>query len=160
MCERRYLSAILVIATLLLAAPMARAFPGCDNFGQDWQITLAAFGASFPGTSVVSGCRDCNASLGCGGQLPLDGTLSAVGAGHLIWSVTAYNPVGGACFSTHWSGLQQAHVGSVNGTVSNDAGPFGPMTMTLNQNCGSDSRRGPVDPTKDSGDVGSWAQQK
>jgi hypothetical protein len=137
MISRMFLCAAVMAVTLLLLAPVAHAtFPGCDNYGQDWQFTLGVFGGTFPSTQVLSGCRDCNASLGCGGPLPLDGTVTQV-AGNRIWSVTAYNPVGGGCYSTHWSGAQKNGTHTVSGTVSNDAGPFGGMTLTLHSNCGS-----------------------
>ena len=145
MYSRRFLGAVLLAATLLAVAPVALAFPACDNFGQDWNITLEAFGGTFPGTAIVSGCRDCNASLGCGGAPPLDGAVVIHGTNHL-WSLTSYNPVGGSCFSAHWTGNQVAGTNHVNGTVSNDAGPFGSMQMTLHSNCGSATPRAPTDP--------------
>jgi hypothetical protein len=155
MRSRKFLCAVLAAATLFVLVPAATAsFHACDSFGQDWQITLGTFGGTFPGTAVVSGCRDCNDSLGCGGFLPLDGTVTSTAGHNKIWSVTAYNPVGGACYSTHWSGVQPSGTQTVSGTVSNDAGPFGGMTMTLHSNCGGDAARAPVDPS--AGTKGTW----
>lgn len=129
MNSRKCLGAVLVTLTLLLLTPFATAvITACDNYGQDWQLTLGAFGGTFPGTQIVSGCRDCDASLGCGGSLSLDGALVR-GTGGLIFSTTAYNPVGGSCFSTHWTGVLTPGT-SISGNVSNDAGPFGPFTIT------------------------------
>jgi hypothetical protein len=119
---------------LVPAIAAAASFPACDSFGQDWSIALGLYGGSFPGTYLVSGCRDCNASLGCGGALPLDGAV-VLHAGKRIYSVTAYNPVGGSCFSTHWTGLQSGQV--VSGNVSNDVGPSGVFTLTLHSACGA-----------------------
>jgi len=148
MQTRRAVYAVLLTALVMLVPAIATAasFPACDNFGQDWTITLGVFGGTFPGTYVVSGCRDCNASLGCGGPLPLDGAV-VVHAGMRIYSVTAYNPVGGSCYSTHWTGLQSGQ--TVSGNVSNDAGPFGGFTMTLHSACGSAKTN--MDPTTHAG---------
>src|SRR5579884_2548964 len=90
---------LMAVGLLLLTAIGSWAFPACDNFGQDWNINLGAFGGTFPGTMIVSGCRDCNGSLGCGGSLPLDGaaalTVGAPGSAYsVIWSLTAYRPAG------------------------------------------------------------------
>lgn len=129
MNSRKCLGAVLVTLTLLLLTPFATAaINACDNYGQDWQLTLGAFGGTFPGTQIISGCRDCDASLGCGGALSLDGALVR-GTGGLIFSTTAYNPVGGSCYSTHWTGVLSPG-SSISGNVSNDAGPFGPFTIT------------------------------
>lgn len=130
MNSRRCLGAILGIATLVLLTPFATAaIAGCDNFGQDWQITLGPFGGTFPGTQIVSGCRDCDGSLGCGGPLPLDGALVLSSAGPYIFSTTAYRPVGSACVSTHWTG-KVVGGNSITGNVSNEYGPFGGFTIT------------------------------
>ena len=121
------------LAALLLLPGAAMAFLACDNYGQDWNITLGPFGGAFPGTLLVSGCRDCNASLGCGGPLPLDGTIVVSGGGkYFIWSLTAYRSAGSAtCVSTHWTGSDKVPFGpTVNGNVSNEFGPFGSFTLT------------------------------
>lgn len=132
-------SAVILAAILLLAPAMvvAATFPACDNFGQDWKITLGAFGGTFPGTQLVSGCRDCNASLGCGGPLPLDGTVVVTQASNRIWSVTAYRPAGSSCVSTHWTGAVVGSGSVVSGNVSNESGPFGAFTLTLRSACGA-----------------------
>ena len=128
MTSRKCLGAVLVTLTLLFLTPFAMGvINACDNFGQDWQITFGAFGGTFPGTQIVSGCRDCDASLGCGGSLSLDGALVR-GSGGLIFSTTAYNPVGGSCYSTHWTGVLTPG-SSIAGNVSNDAGPFSSFTI-------------------------------
>jgi hypothetical protein len=119
---------------------MGLAFPACDSFGQDWNINLGAFGGTFPGTLVVSGCRDCNASLGCGQPLPLDGaavvTSGSGGAPFtLIWSVTAYDQPADSCVSTHWTGSEPSTTATINGNVSNELGPFGGFTLTLGASC-------------------------
>jgi hypothetical protein len=129
--------AVLLIALVALMPTLAlSSTPGCDNFGQDWSITLGAFGGSFPGTYLVSGCRDCNNSLGCGGALPLDGDVVKVGKKankNYIWSMTAYSPVGSTCYSTHWTGSSKKVTlgGVITGNVSNNAGPFGSFTLDL-----------------------------
>lgn len=146
MHSRKIMGMVLVAAALLLLTPFATAtINACDSFGQDWQITLGTFGGTFPSTQIVTGCRDCDNSLGCGGPLALDGALVKGSSGHSIFSTTAYNPVGGACLSTHWTG-QVVGGNSISGNVSNDAGPFGPFTITAG-NCaaaagGADPARG------------------
>ncbi|HLY17462.1 MAG TPA: hypothetical protein VKR61_09565 [Bryobacteraceae bacterium] len=131
---RKAVWAVMLTAVLLGMSSMALAatFPACDSFGQDWSITLGPFGGSFPGTYLVSGCRDCNNSLGCGGFLPLDGAV-VVHAGIRIYSVTAYSPVGSSCFSTHWTGAQSGS--TVSGNVSNNGGPFGTFSLALRTAC-------------------------
>ena len=146
MHSRKIMGTVLVAATLLLLIPFATAINACDSFGQDWQITLGAFGGTFPSTQIVSGCRDCDNSLGCGGSLLLDGALVRGSGGASIFSTTAYSPAGtSSCFSTHWTG-QVTGGHSINGNVSNNAGPFGPFTITVG-NCtgakaGSDPAHG------------------
>lgn len=134
MQKRRIVWTVLLATFVMLPAIAAAAtFPACDNFGQDWKITLGPFGGTFPGTFLVSGCRDCNASLGCGGPLPLDGTV-VIHAGIRIYSLTAYRAAGSStCVSTHWSGAQDGQV--VTGNVSNEFGPFGGFALTLRQAC-------------------------
>jgi len=145
MNSRRCLGAILVTATLLLLTPFATAtINACDSFGQDWQITLGVFGGTFPSTQIVTGCRDCDGSLGCGGPLPLDGALVRASGGASIFSTTAYRPVGSAsCVSTHWTG-KVVGGNSISGNVSNEYGPFGPFTITAG-NCSGAAVAG-VDP--------------
>jgi hypothetical protein len=130
--------AVLLIAVAVLVPVVGMsATPGCDSFGQDWSITLGAFGGSFPATYLVSGCRDCDGSLGCGGDLPLDGDVVKVAHknGHkvYVWSLTAYSPPGSTCSSTHWTGSSKKVTlgGVINGNVSNNFGPFGAFTLTL-----------------------------
>ena len=135
MQRRRIVPAVLLTAFVMLipTIAMAASFPACDNYGQDWKITLGAFGGTFPGTFLLSGCRDCNASLGCGGSLPLDGAV-VVHAGVRIYSLTAYRYAGSStCVSTHWTGAQSGSV--VSGNVSNEYGPFGTFTLTLGKTC-------------------------
>jgi hypothetical protein len=131
---RKAAFAVALAALLLLpGAALSATFNACDNFGQDWKITLGPFGGTFPGTLLVSGCRDCDGSLGCGGPLPLDGTIVVSGGGqYFIWSVTAYRPVGSnTCVSSHWTGSDQVPFGpTVAGNVSNEFGPFGAFTLT------------------------------
>ncbi len=139
MQTRKFYCVAALTALVLLLPVMAAAdttFGACDNFGQGWKITWGPFGGTFPGTYLVSGCRDCSASLGCGGPLPLDGDV-VVHAGVKIWSVTAYSPVGSACLSSHWTGQQTGNVqgGSVAGNVSNNSGPFSTFTLTLGGTC-------------------------
>jgi hypothetical protein len=134
MHSRKIVGLVFVAATLLLLTPFATAINACDSFGQDWQITLGVFGGTFPSTQIVSGCRDCDNSLGCGGSLPLDGALVR-GGGTSIFSTTAYNPAGGSCLSTHWTG-QVIGGNSISGNVSNNNGPFGSFTITVG-NCGA-----------------------
>ncbi len=130
MHSRRFLAAVLVTATLLLLTPFATAaINACDSFGQDWQITLGVFGGTFPGTQIVSGCRDCDQSLGCGGAPPLDGALVKA-SGTSIFSTTAYKIAGNdSCVSTHWTG-QLTGGKTISGNVSNEFGPFGAFTIT------------------------------
>jgi hypothetical protein len=138
MNKRTFISAVFLAAIVLLLPIMGAAstFGACDNFGQGWKITWGPFGGTFPGTYLVSGCRDCSASLGCGGPLPLDGTVVMHGSSK-IWSVVAYSPVGSSCLSSQWSGLQAGTVmaGTVNGNVSNNSGPFSTFTLTLGSPC-------------------------
>jgi len=131
MTSRRYLGAVLVTAVLLLLTPFATAaINACDSFGQDWQLTLGPFGGTFPSTQIITGCRDCDQSLGCGGVLPLDGALVR-GNGGSIFSTTAYRSAGSAtCVSTHWTG-QVKGGNSIVGNVSNEFGPFGTFTITV-----------------------------
>ena len=145
MQSRRYLGAVLVTATLLLLTPFATAsINACDSFGQDWQITLAVFGGTFPSTQIVTGCRDCDQSLGCGGVLTLDGALVRGSSGASIFSTTAYRPAGStSCVSTHWTG-QVKNGNSIIGNVSNESGPFGSFTITAGT-CGS-SKAAMADP--------------
>jgi hypothetical protein len=137
-----------ILAAVLMAVPSTtQAFPACDNFGQDWSITLGPFGGVFPGTLVVTGCRDCNASLGCGGVPPLDGSATITSGSNLVWSMTAYRPVGSAtCVSTHWTGSHPGTSPNVNGQVSNEFGPFGPFTLSLGVACRAGSEAA-ADPT-------------
>jgi hypothetical protein len=132
---RKYVGAVIVVMSLLVLAPFAGAVNACDSFGQDWQITLGVFGGTFPATQLVTGCRDCDNSLGCGGSLALDGALvSNPSLSARIFSTTAYSPVGSSCFSTHWTGNL---VGTtITGNVSNNEGPFGAFTITVG-NCAS-----------------------
>jgi len=143
------LGVVLLAAVFLILSPFTLAnIVACDSYGQDWSINFGTFGSTFPGTSIVTGCRDCNASLGCGGALPLDGAYTAVVANNKIFSTTAYRAAGSnSCVSTHWTGLRTPHSVFVNGNVSNEFGPFGSFTITLNSNCGAAHGRSPVDPT-------------
>jgi len=135
MHSRKILGTVLIAVTLLLLTPFATAaINACDSFGQDWQITLGVFGGTFPSTQIVTGCRDCNNSLGCGGSLMLDGALVRGSGGASIFSTTAYNPPSGSCLSTHWTG-QVTGGNSISGNVSNNDGPFGPFTITVGTNC-------------------------
>jgi hypothetical protein len=145
MHSRKIMGMVLVAAALLLLTPFATAtINACDSFGQDWQITLGTFGGTFPSTQIVTGCRDCDNSLGCGGPLPLDGALVRGSGGASIFSTTAYNPPSGACLSTHWTG-QVIGGNSISGNVSNNDGPFGPFTITAG-NCGAAA--GAADPAR------------
>jgi len=136
---------IIVVATcaLLLAALPASvgAFPACDNFGQDWNLTFGPFGGTFPGTALVSGCRDCNASLGCTGPLPLSGAVTAtpgVRGAIYVFSMTAFDDSADAdsCVATHWDG-QLTTGTTVSGQVANEFGPFGNFTLALGTPCGA-----------------------
>jgi hypothetical protein len=137
----RHILFLALCGVLTFAFPMGlAAFPACDNFGQDWNINLGPYGGSFPGTLVVSGCRDCDGSLGCGGVPPLDGAavLTAGTGGSpytIMWSMVAYRPGSGSCVSTHWNGSSPAGSTSVRGTVSNEFGPFGNMNIRLGDSC-------------------------
>jgi hypothetical protein len=137
MYSRMSVCALLMAAALLILAPNAMAaIPACDSFGQDWQITLGAFGGTFPGTALISGCRDCDQSLGCGGVLPLDGARVNTKNGTLrIWSLTAYRPSGSSCLSSHWTGVQTTGKNLISGNVSNENGFFGTFTLTLRTAC-------------------------
>ncbi len=148
-----------VVLSTILAAPASFAFPACDSFGQDWNINLGAFGGAFPGALVISGCRDCNQSLGCGATLALDGaatiTQGAGGAAFTtMWSMTAFRPGSGSCVSTHWNGSLRAGALSLAGTVSNEFGPFGAMTITLGSACGASAVSG-ADPANSA--VSRWS---
>jgi len=136
MLKRGTLSLVLIAACVLLLPLVAPAatFPACDSFGQDWKITLGPYGGTFPGTFLLSGCRDCNNSLGCGGSLPLDGAVVLHGTTR-IYSLTAYSPIGSSCVSTHWTGAQSGLV--VSGNVSNNFGPFSTFTLSLQTACSS-----------------------
>ena len=131
------LAALLFALALVVLLPgTASAFPACDSFGQDWSITLGPYGGTFPGTRLVTGCRDCNASLGCGGSLPLDGAVVFTSGSNQIWSVTAYKPTASTtCVSTHWTGVKPPGSSTVGGNVSNEIGPFGPFTLALGVAC-------------------------
>ncbi|HTS07619.1 MAG TPA: hypothetical protein VMP68_18725 [Candidatus Eisenbacteria bacterium] len=139
MHSRRIMGMVLVAATLLLLTPFATAtINACDSYGQDWQLNLAVFGGTYPSTQVVTGCRDCDNSLGCGGPLILDGTLVKASGGASIFSTTAYSPAGSSCFSTHWSGKVSGG-NTITGNVSNNNGPFGSYTLTAG-NCAAAAR--------------------
>lgn len=129
---RKAVYAVALAVLLVLPGVALASFKACDNFGQDWTISLGPFGGTFPGTLLVSGCRDCDQSLGCGGPLPLDGAIVGTGGGKFfIWSLTAYRPVGSSCISTHWTGADPAPFGpTITGNVSNENGPFGTFTLT------------------------------
>jgi hypothetical protein len=130
MHSRKIMGMVLVTAVLLLLTPFATAaINACDNFGQDWQITLGVFGGTFPSTQIVTGCRDCDNSLGCGGSLLLDGALVKGSSGASIFSTTAYSPASSSCLSTHWTGKVSGG-NTITGNVSNNNGPFGPFTIT------------------------------
>lgn len=134
MCLRKVVFAAALAVLLLLPGVALASFKACDNFGQDWNITLGPFGGTFPGTLLVSGCRDCDQSLGCGGPLPLDGAIVLAGGGKFyIWSLTAYRSAGSStCVSTHWTGSDPSPFGpTITGNVSNEYGPFGTFTLTL-----------------------------
>lgn len=126
---RKLFTALTVAAAVMAAPATALAFPACDSFGQDWDMTLGAFGGAFPGTSTITGCRDCNQSLGCGAALTLDGAVVYTLGANLTWSITAYN--GSSCVSTHWTGTSAPGSGTINGNVSNEFGPFGGFSLTL-----------------------------
>ena len=148
--SKKMMLGCLVAAALLAVPTTGDAFPACDSFGQDWNITLGPFGGVFPGTLLVTGCRDCNASLGCGGPLPLDGaavatTPSGGAPFSLLWSVTAYKPAG-SCVSTHWTGAHPSTSATINGRVSNEAGPFGNFTLQLGGVCRAGDEKG-ADPS-------------
>lgn len=142
-----------LVAVLMAVPSTTQAVPACDSFGQDWTITLGPFGGVFPGTLLVTGCRDCNASLGCGGPLPLDGAaVATTGTGgapySLLWSVTAYKPAGIAtCVSTHFTGAHPSTSLNINGRVSNEFGPFGNFTLALGTACRSGDAPEGADPS-------------
>lgn len=148
----------MVLAVLFLTlVPMAFAIPACDNFGQDWDISVGAFGGTFPGAVLISGCRDCDGSLGCGAALPLDGaaTLTSGTGGaafSTLWSLTAFRPGSGSCVSTHWTGSLPAGQATIRGNVSNEFGPFGSMTITFGGSCRATN--GGADPTRNAN--GRW----
>jgi len=142
---------MLTVLLVLFPAMTQAATKGCDSFGQDWNLTLAAFGGTFPNTSIVTGCRDCDNSLGCGGSLPLDGDIVVTaksGVRYYIWSMTAYRNTAGSCSSTHWTGSSNGvKAGTVvSGYVSNEYGPFGSFTLTLSACIGADLKA-PKDPS-------------
>ena len=142
----------LVAAALLAVPSTGDAFPACDNFNQDWNITLGPFGGVFPGTLLVTGCRDCDASLGCGFPLSLDGaavvtTPSGGAPFSLLWSVTAYRPPDSTCVSSHWTGVHPSTSPNINGNVSNEFGPFGNFTLQLGAACRSGSAPEGADPS-------------
>jgi hypothetical protein len=143
---RKVLNVVTLAGALLAAPATALAFPACDSFGQDWNINLGAFGGTFPGSAVTTGCRDCNASLGCGGALPLDGVVVYTIGPTLVWSMTAYRPGSGSCVSTHWNGSNRPGTTGVTGQVSNEFGPFGPFTLTLGSSCRA--TEGGADPSR------------
>jgi hypothetical protein len=62
-----------------------------------------------------------------------------------MWSMVAYRPGSGSCVSTHWNGSSPAGGTTVAGTVSNEFGPFGAMTISLGVSCREAS--GGDDPT-------------
>jgi hypothetical protein len=135
------LGCLMVVASMAVPS-IGHAFPACDNFGQDWSITLGPFGGVFPGSLLTTGCRDCDQSLVCGGPLVLDGAaVLTTGTGgapfSLVWSMTAFKPFGGdpACLSTHWTGSHPGTSAIVNGNVSNEVGPYGPFSLSLGTSC-------------------------
>jgi hypothetical protein len=121
----------LAISALVVAPATSQAFPACDSFGQDWTILVGAFGATYPGTLVVSGTRDTNSSLGCGHALALDGTAVIVAPANVIWSMAAYDSPADSCVSTFWRGNMPISTLVVTGHVSNEAGPFGTFTLRI-----------------------------
>ncbi len=137
----RLLIALLGTIVMVSMPVSSTAFPACDNFGQDWDIALGPFGTSFPFTMLVTGCRDCNESLGCGDQLPLDGTatISADTAGRIVtvFSMAAYDPSTSSCVTTNWNGFVRLGSLQVNGRVSNELGPFGNFSLNLATACAS-----------------------
>lgn len=123
-----------LVGSCLLAASLSSAASAaesqaalCDNFGQDWTLNLAPCPAEagLPAwVQCVTGTRDTNASLGCGGPLPLDGT-QIFG----VLSVVAYRPPGSSCVSTFWKGRKPRGSSTYSGVVSNEFGPFGSFTL-------------------------------
>ena len=115
-----------IILCLAFSGP-ALADPWCDNFGQDWNINFVSGSRN---VIYVSGCRDCDGSLGCSGSLPLDGTVALdLFSSGIVFSVVAYdNPAAATCVSTHWNGKVVGN--AILGDVSNENGPFGTFTLT------------------------------
>lgn len=136
------------IAALVVAPSTTQAFPACDNFGQDWNINLGPFGGTLPGTLIVSGCRDCNSSLGCGHPLALDGTIIVVAPASLILSVAAYDSPADSCVSTFWRGNTPLPSLTTSGQVSNELGPFGPFTLALGSTACRESSPDGTDPSR------------
>jgi hypothetical protein len=145
---------VLASCVVLLASLPATvgAFPACDSYGQDWNLIFGAFGGTFPGTALVSGCRDCNSSLGCTKALPLAGAVTATpglrGALY-VFSMTAFDDSADAdtCVATHWDG-QLATGTTVSGQVSNEFGPFGSFTLALGVACPSAPEGAGADPAR------------
>jgi hypothetical protein len=139
-----------ILAVLMAVPSTTQAFPACDNFGQDWGITLGPFGGVFPGTLLVTGCRDCNASLSCApgvGPFALDGAAVITSGSNLVWSMTAYDTPADGCVSTHWTGSHPGTSLVVNGQVSNEGGPFGTFTLSLGTACRAGAEAADADPS-------------
>lgn len=159
MSTGRKLALGFILAAALMAVPSTtHAFPACDDFGQDWNIVLGPFGGVFPGTLIVSGCRDCDANFSCilgggGGTGPflIDGA-AVVGAGSggapfsLLWSITTYDTAADDCVSAHWTGFHQSTSPNVNGRVSNENGPQGTFSLSLGVSCRAGAEAKGADP--------------
>jgi len=137
-----------ILATALVAAPSTtHAFPACDDFGQDWNIVLGPFGGVFPGTLLVSGCRDCDASFECSpdggggtGPFPIDGAaVVTAGTGgapfSLLWSITTFDAPADGCVSAHWTGFHPSTSPNVMGRATNESGTAFPFTLSLGASC-------------------------
>jgi len=137
---------VMILAILLPNAAMP--FDACDSFGQDWIMNAGPFGGTFPGTILLTGCRDCDVSLACGGPMPVDGSATLTGPGSgggafsTLWSFTAFDfPTTTVCTSSHWTGTLAQGESVVMGQVSNEFGPQGAFTLTLGQACPANARR-------------------
>jgi hypothetical protein len=130
----------LVLVTAVSSIPSTiHAIPACDNFGQDWDVTLGPFGGTYPGTLTVAGTRDSDGSLACS---PGSGPFAVFGAAvitaasggapfSLLWSMTSFDTPADGCVSVAWRGSMPSTSTTVRGDFRNEAGGTGSFSLAL-----------------------------
>jgi hypothetical protein len=120
MLKKLLVSVVVCSAVGLVLPSSASAILLCDNFGREWELTLAPCADADSG-KCADGFRDINDELGCG-SVPVFGTLV-----NGVLSVSALTDPDSGCITVAWRGSYDGF--QVSGSFKSEIGATGAFTL-------------------------------